>query len=109
MCANCLPSKIAVVKAYQVRSLWWIITFSTGSPLHPASRWLCGWFGIRGVGSIYYLAYAFGHGLKGELGEQIAWITFTTIVISVILHGISSTPLMSWYERRIKPNVPDLI
>lgn len=85
----------------------WISTI--GSPLHPASRWLCGWFGIRGVGSIYYLTYAFGKGLKGELGEQIAWITFSTIVISVILHGISSTPLMNWYERRIKPNVPDLI
>lgn len=85
----------------------WIGTI--GSPLHPASRWLCGWFGIRGVGSIYYLTYAFGKGLKGELGEQIAWITFTTIAISVILHGISSTPLMNWYERRIKPKVPDLI
>ncbi|MCC3408778.1 MAG: sodium:proton antiporter [Microcoleus sp. PH2017_10_PVI_O_A] len=85
----------------------WISTL--GSHLHPASRWLCGWFGIRGVGSIYYLTYAFGHGLKGDIGEKIAWITFTTIVLSVILHGISATPLMNWYERRIKPKVPDLI
>ncbi|MEG4507897.1 sodium:proton antiporter [Microcoleus sp. F6_B4] len=85
----------------------WISTI--GSHLHPASRWLCGWFGIRGVGSIYYLTYAFGHGLKGETAEKVAWITFTTIVISVILHGITSTPLMNWYERRIKPKVPDLI
>ncbi|NJM63868.1 MAG: sodium:proton antiporter [Oscillatoriales cyanobacterium RU_3_3] len=85
----------------------WISTI--GSPLHPASRWLCGWFGIRGVGSIYYLTYAFGHGLKGETAEQIAWITFTIIAISVILHGISATPLMKWYDRRIKPKVPDLI
>lgn len=85
----------------------WISTI--GSPLHPASRWLCGWFGIRGVGSIYYLTYAFGHELKGETAEKIAWITFTTIVISVIVHGISATPLMNWYDRRIKPKVPDLI
>ncbi|MEH2375867.1 cation:proton antiporter [Nostoc sp.] len=66
---------------------------------HPGTRWLFGWFGIRGVGSLYYLAYAFGHGLKGEAGEQIAWITYTTIVVSVIVHGISATPLMKWYER----------
>jgi NhaP-type Na+/H+ or K+/H+ antiporter len=85
----------------------WISTI--GSPLHPVSRWLCGWFGIRGVGSIYYLTYAFGHGLEGEIGERIAWITFTTIIISVVLHGITSTPLMNWYERRIKPKVPDLV
>ncbi|MEO6863524.1 MAG: sodium:proton antiporter [Microcoleus sp.] len=84
----------------------WISTI--GSRLHPASRLLCGWFGIRGVGSIYYLTYAFGHGLKGETAEKLAWITFTTIVFSVIVHGISATPLMNWYERRIKPQLPDL-
>ena len=66
---------------------------------HPGTRWLIGWFGIRGVGSLYYLAYAFGNGLKGEAAEQIAWITYTTIVVSVIVHGISATPLMKWYER----------
>lgn len=69
--------------------------------LHPRTRWLLGWFGIRGVGSLYYLAYAFGKGLEGEAAEQIAWITYTTIVISVIIHGISATPLMNWYERKI--------
>ncbi|MCC5665511.1 sodium:proton antiporter [Nostoc sp. CHAB 5784] len=68
---------------------------------HPGTRWLIGWFGIRGVGSLYYLAYAFGHGLKGEPAEQIAWITYTTIVASVIIHGISATPLMKLYERNI--------
>ncbi|ALF55875.1 sodium:proton exchanger [Nostoc piscinale CENA21] len=69
--------------------------------LHPGTRWLFGWFGIRGVGSLYYLAYAFGNGLKGEAAEQIAWITYTTIVASVIVHGISATPLMNWYEVHI--------
>ncbi|MFN6567038.1 sodium:proton antiporter [Dendronalium sp. ChiSLP03b] len=69
--------------------------------LHPRTRWLLGWFGIRGVGSLYYLAYAFGKGLEGETAEQIAWITYTTIVVSVILHGISATPLMNWYEHKI--------
>ncbi|MHC5934784.1 cation:proton antiporter [Nostoc sp.] len=68
---------------------------------HPGTRWLFGWFGIRGVGSLYYLAYAFRHGLKGEAAEQIAWITYTTILVSVIVHGISATPLMKWYERNL--------
>ena len=87
----------------------WISTIGANSPLdassnrlHPKTRWLIGWFGIRGVGSIYYLCYAFGEGLKDQLGEQVAWITYTTIVISVFLHGITSTPLMKWYERRVK-------
>jgi sodium/hydrogen antiporter len=85
----------------------WISTMGKGSAnysrrkMDVRTRLLFGWFGIRGVGSLYYLAYAFGNGLKGELGEQIAWITYTTIVVSVIIHGISSTPLMNWYERDI--------
>ena len=77
----------------------WISTL--GGYYRPVTRWLFGWFGVRGVGSIYYLCYAFGHGLKDTLGEQIAWITYITIVISVILHGISTTPLMNTYERYI--------
>ena len=80
---------------------------------NPGTRWLFGWFGIRGVGSLYYLAYAFGNGLKGDIAEQIAWITYTTIVVSVIVHGISATPLMNWYERHLaqdqKPHIPATI
>lgn len=77
----------------------WISTI--GGHYRPVTRWLFGWFGVRGVGSIYYLCYAFGHGLKDGLGEQIAWITYITIVISVIIHGISTTPLMNAYDRYI--------
>ena len=80
----------------------WIST--VGSPVHPATRWLFGWFGIRGVGSLYYLTYSLSHGLKDTLGELIAWITFTTVVISVVLHGVSATPLMKWYEKNIEGN-----
>lgn len=77
----------------------WISTIGGG--YRPATRWLFGWFGVRGVGSIYYLCYAFGHGLKDTLGEQIAWITYITIVLSVILHGTSTTPLMNSYNKYI--------
>jgi sodium/hydrogen antiporter len=75
----------------------WVSTI--GDRTHPARRLLFGWFGVRGVGSIYYLTYALGKGLEGEVGEAIAWITFITVVTSVLLHGISATPLMSWYEQ----------
>lgn len=75
----------------------WVST--TGQPTPVRLLW--GWFGIRGVGSIYYLSYALGEGLKDELGEQIAWITFITIVLSVVLHGVTATSLMNWYERKM--------
>jgi sodium/hydrogen antiporter len=75
---------------------------SIGEGYYPLRRWLFGWFGIRGVGSIYYLTYSLSSGLKDGVGEQIAWITFITIISSIILHGISSTPLMNWYEKQIE-------
>nr|WP_199311969.1 sodium:proton antiporter [Phormidium tenue] len=77
----------------------WVSTM--GSPVHPATRWLFGWFGIRGVGSLYYLAYALSQGLQDEAGELIAWVTIITVAISVTLHGVTSTPLMRWYEHYI--------
>lgn len=92
---------VAGLLIFAIRPLGvWISTI--GARFHPAKRLLLGWFGIRGVGSIYYLTYAFGEGLGGELGEKIAWIVFTTLVISVILHGISATPLMNWYQSNIE-------
>lgn len=92
---------VAGLLLFVIRPLGSLISTANLS-VHPATRWLFGWFGIRGVGSIYYLTYSLSHGLKGPDGELIAWITFSTIVISVILHGISATPLMKWYEHHIE-------
>jgi sodium/hydrogen antiporter len=92
---------VAAVLLLVIRPLsTWVTTI--GLPVHPGTRFLFGWFGIRGVGSLYYLTYAFAHGLKGETGELIAWITFSTVVISVLLHGVTATPLMKWYERYVE-------
>ena len=72
---------------------------------YPQKRWIFGWFGIRGVGSLYYLAYALSSGLKGDLAEQISWITYTTVVVSVLVHGISATPSMNWYNKNIASKI----
>jgi NhaP-type Na+/H+ or K+/H+ antiporter len=93
---------IAGLLIFVIRPLGtWICTI--GSGYHSLTRLLLGWFGIRGVGSIYYLTYAFGEGLRGSVGELMAWSVYITIVFSVIIHGISSTPLMNWYEKQINP------
>lgn len=87
----------------------WLSTATgrSGNPLHPATRLLFGWFGIRGVGSIYYLSYAYGHGLPDNLTAPLGWIVYSTIVLSVLIHGITATPLMNWYERRVVQQLTD--
>jgi NhaP-type Na+/H+ or K+/H+ antiporter len=73
----------------------------TGSPVSPTQRRLIGWFGIRGIGSIYYLMYAINHGLPEALAQQLMALTLSVVVTSVVVHGVSVTPLMTLYERRV--------
>jgi NhaP-type Na+/H+ or K+/H+ antiporter len=70
-----------------------------GSRSSGAQRWLIAWFGIRGIGSVYYLAYAVRYGLEPALAERIAALVLTTVAVSIVVHGISVTPLMRRYRR----------
>ncbi len=71
-----------------------------GAPVLSDQRVLISWFGIRGIGSVYYLMFAINHQLAGPLAQQITTITLTTVAVSIVLHGISVTPLMNLYARR---------
>ena len=76
-----------------------------GAPMRgapPIQRMLAMWFGIRGIGSIYYLMYALQHGIEAELAERIIAIVFTTVAASVVVHGISVTPLMRRYTKVVE-------
>jgi NhaP-type Na+/H+ or K+/H+ antiporter len=61
---------------------------------------LMGWFGIRGIGSLYYLMFALEHQLDKGVGRLIADLTLVTVAVSVVVHGVSVTPLMDLYLRR---------
>ncbi|MEO0456534.1 MAG: sodium:proton antiporter [Cyanobacteria bacterium P01_A01_bin.114] len=73
-----------------------------GSSLPATKRWLIGWFGIRGLGSLYYLTYALGKGLSGDVAERLTWIVYMVIALSICLHGVTASPLMGWYRARQK-------
>ncbi len=69
-----------------------------GTRLDREQRVLASWFGIRGVGSIYYVVYATNHGLPAATAQELLGITTGVVVASVFLHGISVTPLMTLYR-----------
>lgn len=60
---------------------------------------LMSWFGIRGVGSMYYMMFAITHGVDGSIAADLVSLTIAVIVTSIVLHGVSVTPLMNRYER----------
>ena len=80
-----------------------------GTPISPLQRRLIGWFGIRGIGSLYYLAYSINHGLTGAYAHELANLTVSAVATSIVIHGLTSQPLMTWYEagvRRIRRRRP---
>ncbi len=67
--------------------------------LSKRERWATSFFGVRGVGSIYYLAFAAGH--ADVLAQDWLWSTVAfTVVASVLLHGVLSRPLMLAVDRQ---------
>ncbi len=61
--------------------------------LTPQERLAVAFFGVRGVGSLYYLAYASTHGDFADLETLWATVAFT-ITLSVLVHGVAATPAM---------------
>ncbi len=65
--------------------------------LDPRECWATAFFGVRGVGSLFYLAYAMGEADFGD-HEQLWAIAAFTVTLSVLVHGIAATPVMKRLE-----------
>ena len=62
------------------------------APLSRPQRAFIAWFGVRGVGSIYYLAYALSRGgVSAPADRMLADITLVVVAASVVSHGVSVT------------------
>lgn len=70
-----------------------------GSGLPLDERGAISFFGIRGVGSFYYLAHA-SNQVEFIQVEQVWAVTALVVVISVVLHGTTATPVMRYLDRR---------
>ena len=105
------------------RAVWWFVPLLllvirplsvalglAGSSASINQRMLIGWFGIRGIGSLYYLMYAINQGLDPGLADLLTSLTLSVVVASIVVHGISVTPLMAMYgktmELRKRRNAP---
>ena len=80
---------IAVLLLFVVRPLsGWISLM--GTDLRRRERHVVAFYGVRGVGSIYYLAYATGH--LEFINEGQLWATIAlTILLSTLVHGLTAS------------------
>ena len=69
-----------------------------GYPVPASERAVIAFFGIRGLGSFYYMAFALG--LAKFEQPQLLWSTVCFVVLSsIVMHGVTVTPVMRLMDR----------
>lgn len=84
-----------------------------GAGLRTDTVLMMGWFGPRGLASVVFTLMVYESFQEAGrspdlLVDTAAW----TILLSVVLHGISAVPLANWYARRLKtadPSAPEMV
>jgi sodium/hydrogen antiporter len=71
---------------------------TAGGRFRTLDRVYWAWFGIRGVGSVYYLSYAINRGVDDALAPLLFVVVIGTILVSIVLHGFTVRPFMRRYE-----------
>jgi NhaP-type Na+/H+ or K+/H+ antiporter len=69
----------------------------------PGERAFVGWFGVRGVGTLFYVAVAAGAGSPLTAGERelVAWTAIACVILSIAVHGVTAGPLNRWLIRNV--------
>ncbi|CDF93489.1 MULTISPECIES: sodium:proton antiporter [unclassified Pseudomonas] len=83
----------AVIRPLCVLAMPW------GRLLDRSQRLLIGWFGIRGIGSLFYLFFALNHHLPADVANLCINLTLSVVALSILVHGLSTQPTLAWYER----------
>jgi NhaP-type Na+/H+ or K+/H+ antiporter len=70
-----------------------------GARMSPAARAFIGWFGPRGLNSLLLALLVVQAHVPGA--EAVLAVTGVVVLVSVVAHGSSATPLAHWYGRRV--------
>jgi sodium/hydrogen antiporter len=70
-----------------------------GARMSHASRAFMGWFGPRGLNSLLLALLVVQAHVPGA--EGLLAVTGVVVLVSVVAHGASATPLSNWYGRRV--------
>ncbi|MBF8149252.1 cation:proton antiporter [Winogradskyella sp. F6397] len=63
------------------------------SGLNTKKKWAIAFFGIRGIGSVFYLTYAIKHGNFEDINYIFSSVAFI-ILLSIVLHGFTTKRIM---------------
>lgn len=88
---------LAVLIIFVIRPLTGLIALTPGKT-GPRERGVIAFFGVRGVGSLFYIAYGLQYG-DFPNGDRL-WAIVTAVILgSILVHGIAATPTMALIDR----------
>lgn len=87
---------IALVIVLIVRPLAGWIGLTPGKT-GPRERIVIAFFGVRGIGSLFYIAYGLENGDFPD-GDRLWSIVGLVITASILVHGIAATPVMAFLD-----------
>ena len=88
-----VPLLLLVIRPVSV-----LLALVRSSVRDPREKAFIAWFGVRGIGSLYYAAVAIGSGaLAEDEGRLVFWLVAACVLVSIVVHGVTSWPV----ERRL--------
>jgi sodium/hydrogen antiporter len=86
---------LAALIIVAVRPLACAVALAGSQLERPSEKTFVAWFGVRGVGSLFYVAVAVGAGgLAGDERDLLVWTVISGVLLSIVVHGITAGPAM---------------
>jgi NhaP-type Na+/H+ or K+/H+ antiporter len=93
---------LAIVLVFLIRPLAANAGLIGSKMERPGERAFVAWFGVRGVGSLYYVAGVIGLGvLSAGEASQIVWTVVACVIVSIVVHGVTAGPLSSFLHEHV--------
>ncbi len=89
-----IPAALIII--ILIRPLTGFISLA-GTRISNKRKWIIAFYGIRGIGSIYYLMYAFYHA-DFEQSKELLALVAVVIIFSIFIHGLTARPVIKKWE-----------
>ena len=95
---------LAVVLLVVIRPLSTLISLLGSNVEGKEGRAFVAWFGVRGVGTLYYAATIVTAGVLSD-GEQrvVVWTAIACVIVSIVVHGVTGGPALRRLLATLRP------
>ena len=86
---------LAALVIVAVRPVACLVALAGSQLERPSEKTFVAWFGVRGVGSLFYATAAVEAGvLAGDERDLLIWTVIACVLLSIVVHGITAGPSM---------------